>query len=114
MKIALSFILAVLFGFVGGIAGALAILHHDSLMIKKLIRASSFELVNQQGQVVSVWGIDQNENPLLVFGPSNGQNSGDMSTGFQQLSISDRDSQRVAIGLTAQANPFFMFRGRVS
>jgi hypothetical protein len=109
----LGIALALVAGFIGGIAGTLAVLHHDKAVPQESLRAREFELVDEAGQVVSIWGIDQYHNPLLAFTPSGVRKEERPYVGFSghKLSLDDRESQRVGIGLTGDGDPLFMFRG---
>jgi hypothetical protein len=113
LKTAISFIAALLLGFVGGIIGTLTILHREKASIQQEIRARQFELVDEGGEVVSIWGIDHLHDPLIVFAPSGAGKEERPFEGYlgHKLSLNDPDSQRVGIGLTADGDPFFKFRG---
>ena len=113
LKTAISFIAALLLGFVGGIIGTLTILHREKASIQQEIRARQFELVDEGGEVVSIWGIDHLHDPLIVFAPSGVGKEERPFEGYlgHKLSLNDPDSQRVGIGLTADGDPFFKFRG---
>jgi hypothetical protein len=113
MKALLGIAMAVIAGFIGGVAGTLAVLHHDQPVVQKSLRAREFELVDENGQVVSIWGIDQYHNPLIAFTPSGVNKEERPYVGFSghRLSLDDRESQRVGIGLTGAGDPFFMFLG---
>jgi|SRR5215470_7515962 len=114
MKTILVLTAALFTGLVGGMAGTLVVIHHDkSNSIPETVRAYRFELIDRAGQIVSQWGIDQHENPLLAFTPSGVRKEERRSVGLsgQELSLDDRESQRVAFGLTGNGDPFFMFRG---
>lgn len=106
-------IAALLLGFVGGIVGTLTTLHREKASIQQEVRARRFELVDGSTEVVSVWGIDHNHNPLLAFSPSGVGKEERPFEGYlgHKLSLDDADSQRVGIGLTADGDPFFKFRG---
>lgn len=52
-----SLIAALLLGSVGGIIGTVTILHREKATIQE-VRARRFELVDENAEVVSVWGVD--------------------------------------------------------
>jgi hypothetical protein len=113
IKTVSTLIAALLLGFVGGIMGTLTILHREKAGIRHEVRARRFELVDENAEVVSVWGIDRLHNPLLTFAPSGVGKQDRPFEGYlgHKLSLDDADSQRVGIGLTADGDPFFKFRG---
>lgn len=53
-------------GFFGGILSSrvMPIREHTG---REVIRARSFELVNETGEVISLWGVDQGQNAILAF-----------------------------------------------
>src|ERR1700723_1464940 len=108
-----SCIATLLLGFVGGIVGTLTLLHREKANIQQEVPARQFELVDEGGEVVSIWGIDHLQNPVIVFAPSGFGKEERPFEGYlgHKLSLNDPDSQRVGIGLTADGDPFFKFRG---
>jgi len=104
----ITFALSLLLGFVGGAGGTLWVLRHEERITRPVIRARSFELMDESGKAVSRWGIDQYHNPLLAFAATGAAPSGPSGNG---LSLDDSDSHRVAIGLSGDARPFLTFRG---
>lgn len=112
MKPIMIIVAAVLGGFVGGIAGA-GIFHiHERSQSERLLRARSFELVDETGQVISYWGVDKSENAVLAFGdhwPKTPNGTGGLSNQIAQR-LDDPDNQRAAIGVI-DANPFLRLRG---
>jgi hypothetical protein len=113
LKTVSSCIATLLLGFVGGIVGTLTMLHREKANIQQEVRARQFELVDEGGEVVSIWGIDHLQNPVIVFAPSGFGKEERPFEGYlgHKLSLNDPDSQRVGIGLTADGDPFFKFRG---
>lgn len=108
-KTIITFAISLLLGCVGGIGGTLLVLNYESKMAQPLIRARSFELIDESGKAVSRWGIDKYHNPLMAFTRSDlAAPSGSLG---KDVSLDDRDTQRVAIGLTGDANPFLLFTG---
>jgi hypothetical protein len=113
IKTICTLIAALLLGFVGGIIGTLMVLHREKASIQQEVRARRFELVDENREVLSVWGTDHLHNPLLAFAPSGVGKEDRPGVGYlgHNLSLDDADSQRVGIGLTADGDPFFKFRG---
>lgn len=109
MKILATFAISLLLGCLGGIGGTLMVLRHKAEIPEPAVRARSFELVDANGKTVSRWGLDQYHNPLLAFSPSAAMARPNLLGG--ELSLDNRDTQRVAIGLTGDANPFLWFAG---
>ena len=107
-KTIITFAMSFLVGCAGGISGTLIILHHESQIAQPVVRARSFELIDESGRAVSRWGIDQHHNPLIAFMPGDAPSSGSLAN---DLSLDNGDTQRLAIGLTGDANPFLTFRG---
>jgi hypothetical protein len=108
-KTVITLAASLLVGCAGGIAGTLIILHHKPEFAQAVVRAHSFELIDDRGKAVSRWGIDENHNPLIAFMPSAATPLS--ASSVMDLSLEDRGTQRVAIGLTGDANPFLTFRG---
>ena len=63
MRHFLFILTAALAGFTGGFVGVRAANGPETI-----IRARSFELVDEEGRVVSFWGIDQRRQAVLAFG----------------------------------------------
>ncbi|MCC6368879.1 MAG: hypothetical protein IT165_35605 [Bryobacterales bacterium] len=61
MKHIVSIAAALVAGFAGGLAGTRFARSIDQDM-RPVIRARSFELVDEAGQVISLWGVDQGKN----------------------------------------------------
>jgi hypothetical protein len=91
-------------GFVGGILGSGAMRTREQAHSEQVIRARSFELLDQTGQVISYWGVDKGQNVVLAFG------KGGSLPGHPGLGIGDPHNQRAAIGLIEDV-PFLDFKG---
>jgi hypothetical protein len=99
-------------GFIGGLLGTMAIRTRVQPNIEQVIRARSFELVDERGQTISFWGVDQGNTAILAFGSHWPKISGDGSIpGPPSLGLADPHNQRVAIGVTDD-DPFVYLRGR--
>jgi len=109
VKTLITFSISLLLGCVGGVGGTLLVLRHEVQIVQPVVRAPSFELIDDKGNAVSRWGIDQYHNPLMAFAPS-GYGAPSSSSG-KSLSLDDRGTQRVAIGLSGDARPFLLFQG---
>jgi hypothetical protein len=95
---------ALLAGFVGGILGTHVSRAREQPGVEQVVRARSFELVNQAGQTISYWGVDQGHNAVLAFGRPGAL------PGHPGLGLGDPDKERVAIGLIDDW-AFLKFRG---
>ena len=109
MKPVLTVVAALLAGFVGGLVGTRVPGWSESGP-REVVRARSFELVNQAGQVISYWGIDENQELVLSFG-SRGLSSGSALHGRPPLDLRARDNQLVRIGLQGDDMPFLQMSG---
>ncbi|MGD0163893.1 MAG: hypothetical protein ABSB39_15600 [Candidatus Sulfotelmatobacter sp.] len=96
-----TFIVSIVLGCAGGVGSALWVLHHQGA-VASVLRARSFELVDGSRNVVSRWGIDQYGNPMLAFTPSSTPTP---------LSLDNRNTQRVLIGLSGDGRPLLLFQG---
>ena len=88
-------------GFVGGVLGARLTLHREQALSEQVVRARSFELLDEAGQAISYWGIDNNKNAVLAFGshwPTTKVRGGSPS-GHPPGRLEDLANQRVAIGV---------------
>jgi hypothetical protein len=97
---------ALLAGFVGGVLGTRVMRTREQLNSELVVRARSFELVNESGQTISYWGVDKGQNTVLAFGKA-----GALS-GHPGLGLGDPLNQRAAIGFMAGDLPMLVFRGR--
>ena len=67
MKHSALVVAALVAGFAGGLLGSLVIQRREAGPVG-IIRARRFELVSQEGKVISFWGIDKGQNAVLAFG----------------------------------------------
>jgi hypothetical protein len=59
---------ALLAGFIGGMLGTRVERAREQSHPDQVIRARSFELVNDKGRAISYWGVDKRHNAVLAFG----------------------------------------------
>jgi hypothetical protein len=100
---------ALVAGFVGGILGT-RVPNNGDQGPKKVVRARSFELVNEAGQVISYWGTDKGGNLVLTFG-SRGAFEGSALHYRPIVDLKDMDNQLTAIGLQGNDMPLLKMRG---
>lgn len=88
-------------GFVGGILGTLVTHSTRQGPQEPVIRARSFELMDESGKVISYWGIDKNQYAVLAFGSywPKGRPGGGHGSGQPQLDLADPANQRAAFGV---------------
>lgn len=111
MKQLILVVAALLAGFLGGGASTVLFRHDPEGPSMKVVRAARFELVNQAGQVISMWGSDKGEQVVLAFGKP------DATTAVPSQSspldtLDDLDRQRAAIGLLGDGSPFVELRSK--
>jgi hypothetical protein len=78
-----------------------------------VVRARSFELVDEAGKAISYWGIDKGSNAVLAFGsrrPTTPARAGRQPGKFP-LELDDPQKQLVAFGLLGDDGPFLFMRG---
>jgi hypothetical protein len=109
MKTILLIAGALIAGFVGGMAGSRAISSSDQIP-KQVVRARSFELVNEAGQVISYWGIDKGGNLVLTFG-SRGPIERSGLKGRPVLDLREMDNQLTTVGLQGNDLPLLYMHG---
>ena len=107
MKHILVIAIAGVTGFGGGVLGTLTIHGREQVQTAQRIRAQSFELLNQAGQVISYWGTDEGQNAVLAFGENWPAAA---PPGWHPLRPGNRDDQRLAIGII-EASPFLHLKG---
>lgn len=98
---------ALLAGFLGGVFGAVVIRTRQESQPQELVRARTFELIDEAGLTVSYWGIDKQQNAVLAFGSHWPKRAGES---HPVLRLDDPDSQRVAIGVIDDL-PFLHLKG---
>ena len=96
-------ILLIVMAFLSGFAGATL---QGRLMreSEQVVRARTFELVDQAGRTISYWGVDKGENVVLAFGQAG------TFPGHPGLGLGNPHDQRTAVGLF-EDSPFLKFRG---
>jgi len=76
---------------------------------EQVIRARSFELVNEAGHPISFWGVDQGQNAVLAFG-SRGLALSDAPRRVP-AGLSNPENQLAAFGLQGNDAPILTMRG---
>jgi hypothetical protein len=104
---------ALLAGFIGGVLGNRANYFSRKSQPSDLIRAHRFELLNEAGQPVSYWGVDQGNDVVLAFARHGDANQAPVgAVAVQPLRPLDEPSgQRIAIGLHGDDSPFMALSG---
>lgn len=94
MRATLNILIALLAGFCGGFIGARLPRPSDQLVRGKTVRASTFELIDEEGNAISFWGIDKTRHVVLAFGdsrsvlsPPAGPNPGDLREVRNQAAV---------------------------
>jgi hypothetical protein len=103
MKQIFLIVAALLAGFLGGILGT-RVGRTRQQNSEQVIRARSFELVNEAGRAISYWGVDEAQNVVMAFG-NRGQ------TGGPPLRLEDPENQLTAIGLQGDTMPYLKMSG---
>ncbi len=67
MKTIFVTVIALFAGFVGGVFGSRYSAGIEQSRTQHVIRARSFELVDQKGKTVSIWGMNKQGHTLLAF-----------------------------------------------
>lgn len=100
-------------GFIGGVLGNRTSYFNRQSRPADLVRAHRFELLNEDGQPISYWGVDKGNNVVLAFARNAGANQAPIgAVAAQPLGpLDDPDSQRFAIGLLGDDSPFLKLRG---
>ncbi len=109
MKQIVLIVAAMLCGFLGGIFSPFVTRDLEQSHAKPLVRARSFELVNETGQVISYWGVDKGNNAVLAFGSRRPVTP--TGPGQFPFELDDPHKQLAAIGLLGDDGPFLFFRG---
>jgi hypothetical protein len=100
---------AMLAGFLGGILGTQLTGASRQGHPDQVIRARSFELVDEAGRAISFWGVDNENNAVLAFG-SHRPRLAPAGRGGPRLGLSELRNQRASIGVIDDS-PFLMLRG---
>jgi hypothetical protein len=90
-------------GFVGGVVGARVAGTGEKDPIS-VIRARSFELVNESGQTISFWGVDNIQQAVLAFG-SRGFALNEVHPNGIPAGLRNPDNQLTAFGLQGNDGP---------
>ena len=77
---------------------------------KAVVRARGFEVLDEHGQTISFWGVDQGQNAVLAFG-SRGFAPGGARPHNTPPGLSNPDNQLAAIGLLGEDSPMLKMRG---
>jgi hypothetical protein len=109
MKTIWSTVAALMAGFAGGISGMLVMRAHEPPRSEQMIRARGFELVNEAGEPISFWGVDQGQNAVLAFG-SRGLDLRGAPHGVP-AGLSNPENQLAAFGLQGDDAPVLAMRG---
>jgi hypothetical protein len=113
MKQRLIILAAVAAGFVGGFVGSTVGRLLDQSRPAQVVRAHSFELIDDTGAVSSYWGVDEAHQVVLAFGKPGQPNSNAVAGASGKLSndLRDPQGQRAAFGMLDDGVPFLKFRG---
>jgi hypothetical protein len=100
-------------GFVGGVLGTLLVRTREEPRAERVVRARSFELVDDAGRTISFWGIDKGNNVVLAFGSRPGTllAEGAARPIHAPRGLYNPDNQLAAIGLLANDSPALKLRG---
>jgi len=100
---------ALVAGFVGGVLGERLAYTRRRVQPEQIVRARSFELVDETGRAISYWGIDSRNYAVLAFGsywpPDKTGRGGQHPT----LPLDDPNNQRATIGVIADS-PFLEYK----
>lgn len=113
MKHTFLVVAALAAGFVGGIASTFALRGYTQPRPEQVLRARSFELVDDAGRAISYWGIDDGHNVVLAFGSRPGTQlaEGAPRPVHAPHGLYNPENQLAAIGLLADDSPFLKQRG---
>jgi len=109
MKRSMPILAALLAGFVGGFLGARVESGREGASPKQLIRARSFELIDEMGKPLSFWGTDKAQNAVLAFGSGWPEDTA-KGRNDPPADLTDPRNQRAAFGVLADS-PFVDLRG---
>ena len=107
MKQTLVIAASLLAGFAGGVVGARLTRSSTQDRAQNVLRAHSFELVDDTGKPISVWGINKQGHTVLAF---LGSEYVPGEKGEHSFMLDDPLKQRAAFGVMG-AFPFVIFRG---
>jgi hypothetical protein len=106
MKPILVIVAALVAGFVGGILSGRVARTGD----QRVVRARSFELVNETGQTISFWGVDNGQNAVLTFGSRGFALEGARPHSLP-VGLGNPHNQLTAFGLQANDSPLLKMSG---
>jgi hypothetical protein len=109
MKQVIVIAAALLAGLIGGILGTRLTHTGDRYLAERVVRARSFELVDEAGKVISFWGVDKREYTVLAFRGPESVSRAEPATNQRSPGLEDPLNQRTAIGVMADS-PFLTFR----
>lgn len=96
-------------GFFGGVLGT-RMGYSGQQDPKGVVRARGFEVMDERGQTISFWGVDQGQNAVLAFG-SRGLAPEGARPHNTPSGLSNPDNQLAAIGLLGEDSPMLKMRG---
>jgi hypothetical protein len=99
-------------GFVGGVLGTFVTRPPGQSRPEPVIRARSFEVLDENGRAISYWGVDKDQYAVLAFGsywPKEQTGGGRLSAQQPPLDLADPKNQRAAFGVVADS-PFLDLR----
>ena len=108
MRTVVVVLLAVAGGFVGGFTCVLIVSALNERQPPAVARARTFELVDENGQVISYWGTDKARNVVLAFGVRRDRTFSERRVG---VDLRNPTYQTYAIGLMSDDTPFLTMRG---
>lgn len=91
---------AILAGLLGGICGPLVVRSVEGPPAANIVRARSFELVDEAGRAISYWGIDESGGAVLAFGRYASEPSPTLRSGHARRSLGNIENQRVMLGVS--------------
>lgn len=109
MKLSLVIVVALVAGLAGGAMGALWT-RAGAQDPQQVLRARSFELVDNAGRVISFWGVDRGDNAVLAFG-SRGLAPGGAHPQGVPADLENPDNQLTMIGLQGADSPMMKMSG---
>ncbi len=105
MKQNFTILAALIAGLIGGFISS-RITRASEQNSAQIVRARRFELVNEVGQVISLWGVDKGDNAVLAFG-SRGLAAGSAGP----AGLENPDNQLATFGLLGTDSPALKMRG---